>query len=74
MLRPLLRGSLAYAGFSVLPSFAAYHVPYISHEARQQVLMDYEQWLTRLDTLAPLSFPRMGDFDQRLYPKCALSQ
>lgn len=69
MLRPIMRGSLAYAGFDVLPPFSAYHVPYISHEGRQQILRDYQQRLLHLDTLEPLQFPRMGDFDERLYPK-----
>jgi NAD(P)H dehydrogenase (quinone) len=69
MLRPIMRGSLAYAGFDVLPPFAAYHVPYISHEGRQQILLDYEQRLLNLDALEVLSFPSMGDFDERLYPK-----
>ncbi|NLX16357.1 MAG: NAD(P)H-dependent oxidoreductase [Ramlibacter sp.] len=68
MLRPLLRGTLAYAGFDVLPPFAAYHVPYISHEARCAILDDYRDYLGRLDTLEPLSFPRMSDFDERLHP------
>lgn len=69
MLRPLLRGVLGYAGFSVLPPFAAYHVPYLSHEGRQQILVDYQQRLQHLDDLEPLRFPSMGDFDERLYPK-----
>lgn len=69
MLRPLLRGVLGYAGFSVLPPFAAYHVPYLSHEGRQQILVDYQQRLQHLDDLEPLRFPCMGDFDERLYPK-----
>ncbi len=69
MLRPLMRGSLAYAGFDVLPPFTAYHVPYISHDARQQILLDYEKRLLNLDNQEALSFPNMGDFDERLYPK-----
>ncbi|HXE36986.1 MAG TPA: NAD(P)H-dependent oxidoreductase [Azonexus sp.] len=69
MLRPLLRGALGYAGFSVLPPFAAYHVPYLSHEGRQQILVDYQQRLLTLDALEPRRFPSMGDFDERLYPK-----
>ena len=69
MLRPIMRGSLAYAGFDVLPPFAAYHVPYISHDGRQQILLDYQQHLLHLDAKEPLQFPRMGDFDERLYPK-----
>ena len=69
MLRPILRGSLAYAGFTVLPPFAAYHVPYITHEARQQILYAYAQRLNHLDDLPPLQFPSLDDFDERLYPK-----
>eukprot|EP01030_Chromulinospumella_sphaerica_P012505 gene12505-12294_t len=38
MLRPVLRGSLGYAGFDVLEPFAAYHVPYITQEARVEML------------------------------------
>ena len=69
MLRPILRGSLAYCGFTVLPPYVAYHVPYVSDEERQTILLDYEQRLLSLDQLAPLSFPRMNDFDEKLYPK-----
>ena len=69
MLRPILRGSLAYCGFTVLPPYVAYHVPYVSDEERQTILLDYEQRLLSLDQLAPLSFPRMDDFDEKLYPK-----
>jgi NAD(P)H dehydrogenase (quinone) len=68
MLRPLLRGSLGYAGFTVLPPFAAYHVPYISDAARQQILADYRHRLLHLDTDEALRFPRMADFDDRLNP------
>lgn len=69
MLRPIMRGSLAYAGFEVLPPFAVYHVPYISQAGRQQILVDYQQRLQNLGGLEPLRFPSMGDFDERLYPR-----
>ncbi|TYC51416.1 flavodoxin family protein [Zoogloea oleivorans] len=69
MLRPILRGSLAYAGFTVLPPFAAYHVPYVTQESRQQILVEYAGRLNRLDDLTSLSFPSLDDFDDRLYPK-----
>ena len=68
MLRPVLRGTLAYCGFEVLPPFVGYHVPYISDEARQEILRDYRARLGRLDTLEPLCFPSMDDFDDKLYP------
>ena len=69
LLRPIMRGSLAYCGFTGLPPFVGYHVPYISPEARQEILDDYRDRLLNLDQLTPLSFPRIEDFDARLYPK-----
>lgn len=68
MLRHLLRGTLAYTGFQVLPPFVGYHVPYITDEARRQILDDYQHHLSQLDSLAPLEFPSMKQFDAGLYP------
>jgi NAD(P)H dehydrogenase (quinone) len=69
MLRPLLRGTLAYVGLEVLPPFIGYHVPYIKPEAREQVLLDYKSYLANLDELTPLRYPHMDEFDGKLYPK-----
>lgn len=69
MLRPLLRGTLYYVGMEVLPPFAAYHVPYITDVARAQILDDYRARLRSLDTLEPMSFPRLDAFDDKLYPR-----
>ncbi|NQV84924.1 MAG: NAD(P)H-dependent oxidoreductase [Rhodospirillales bacterium] len=66
MLRPLLRGTLYYTGMSVLPPFVAWHVPYISDEARQGHLKAYEQRLGQLNDLAPLTFPSLDEFDDNL--------
>ncbi|QEY62049.1 NAD(P)H-dependent oxidoreductase [Metapseudomonas lalkuanensis] len=68
MLRPLLRGTLAYVGLDVLPPFVAWHVPYISNDARQDFLRDYQARLLGLDQDVPLAFPRLDQFDDRLYP------
>ncbi|MFJ7794179.1 NAD(P)H-dependent oxidoreductase [Pseudomonas sp. NPDC096950] len=68
MLRPLLRGTLAYVGLDVLPPFVAWHVPYISAEARGQFLLDYQQRLENLHQDSPLVFPRLAQFDEALYP------
>jgi NAD(P)H dehydrogenase (quinone) len=48
MLRPILRGTLAYVGFDVLEPFVAWHVPYISDEARKEFLRSYQQRLQQL--------------------------
>lgn len=68
MLRPLLRGTLSYAGLQVLPPFVAWHVPYIGDEARRGILADYCERLGQLDGLLPLSMPSLADFDARLNP------
>ncbi|RMH82688.1 flavodoxin family protein [Pseudomonas sp. AOB-7] len=68
MLRPLLRGTLAYVGMDVLKPFVAWHVPYISHEAREDFLRAYQQRLQGLEREQPLAFPRLEQFDERLYP------
>jgi NAD(P)H dehydrogenase (quinone) len=69
MLRPILRGTLYYMGMQMLPPFCAYHVPYISYEARTAILVDWRRWLLTLDEAVPLTFPCLDDFDDRLYPK-----
>lgn len=68
MLRPLLRGTLAYVGCQVLEPFVAWHVPYISQDAREGFLAQYRQRLERIDEEQPLVFPRLEQFDDALYP------
>lgn len=68
MLKPVLQGTLAYTGMTVLPPFVAWHVPYISPEARTAMLQDYRQHLVRLDEATPLVFPSLDDFDSQLRP------
>lgn len=69
MLRPILRGTLAYVGFEVLEPFVAWHVPYISAEARQDFLHRYQQRLEGLADDQPLVFPKIEQFDEALYPR-----
>jgi NAD(P)H dehydrogenase (quinone) len=69
MLRPLLRGTLHYVGLEVLPPFVAWHVPYISQEARLAFLEKYRETLKDIQHTAPLEFPRMADFDEALGPR-----
>lgn len=68
MLRPLLRGTLAYVGLKVLPPFVAWHVPYISQEAREEFLSSYDTRLQQLSDDVPLQFPQLAQFDDKLYP------
>ena len=69
MLRPLLRGTLAYTGMTVLPPFVAWHVPYVDDATRAQYLDDYEDRLRNLDSLTPLAFPSLDDFDDTMRRK-----
>ncbi|UVJ45776.1 NAD(P)H-dependent oxidoreductase [Pseudomonas sp. LS1212] len=68
MLRPILRGTLAYVGLDVLPPFVAWHVPYISAEAREEFLGQYRQRLESIEQDSPIDFPRLSQFDEALYP------
>ncbi|MEC5406534.1 NAD(P)H-dependent oxidoreductase [Paraburkholderia sp. MPAMCS5] len=68
MLRHLLQGTLAYAGLEVLEPFIAWHVPYIQHEARVEILDKWRDRIRSLEGEIPLSFPSLDDFDERLYP------
>jgi NAD(P)H dehydrogenase (quinone) len=69
MLRPLLRGTFYYVGCDVLPPFFAWHVPYITAEARQEYLEQYRARLASIETDAPLRFPSLEQFDDRMMPK-----
>ncbi|MFJ7281719.1 NAD(P)H-dependent oxidoreductase [Pseudomonas sp. NPDC099000] len=71
MLKPILRGTLAYTGMAVLPTFVAYHVPYISLEARANLLEQYRQHLRSLDTLQTVTFVSLNEFDEKLHPVSA---
>ncbi|HBP5446116.1 NAD(P)H-dependent oxidoreductase [Pseudomonas aeruginosa] len=68
MLRPILRGTLAYVGMQVLEPFVAWHVPYISEEARDNFLRAYRARLENLEQDVPLRFPRLEQFDALLQP------
>lgn len=69
MLKPLLQGTLAYTGMTVLPPFAAWHVPYVDDATRAGYLETYTERLGALDSLTPLTFPSLDDFDDAMRPK-----
>lgn len=68
MIRHILRGTLAYVGFEVLPPFLGWHVPYISHEDRIEILHEYDIQLRNLDKITPLEFPKISQFDKYFRP------
>ncbi|MEQ8506622.1 MAG: NAD(P)H-dependent oxidoreductase [Rhodospirillales bacterium] len=69
MLKPLLQGTLAYTGMTVLPPFVAWHVPYVDDATRQGYLDDYAERLRGIDNDTPLTFPSLNDFDDTMQPK-----
>ncbi len=68
ILKPVLQGSLGYAGMTVLPPFVGYHVPYLSNEQRQAIMQNYRDYLTSLDDLTPLPMPDLSQFDAQMKP------
>jgi NAD(P)H dehydrogenase (quinone) len=68
MLKPLLQGSLGYAGFDVLDPFFGYHVPYLDHASRVQILDDWEKVLEDLDSRKTLPMPSLENYDDFLFP------
>lgn len=71
ILKPVLQGTFGYIGMAVLPPFVGYHVPYISPEARAQILADYREYLRGLDSRTPLTMPSLNDFDAQMKPLSA---
>ncbi len=63
-----MRGTLGYTGMEVLDPFLAWHVPYISQEAREEMMQDYATSLRALDGRGSLKFPSLDAFDERLNP------
>jgi NAD(P)H dehydrogenase (quinone) len=68
MFRHLARGTLGYVGYTVLEPFWAFHVPYITDEARRLELTRLRKHLARLDTLASLSVPDLDEYDRECRP------
>ncbi|MCL6607204.1 MAG: NAD(P)H-dependent oxidoreductase [Geminicoccaceae bacterium] len=68
VLRHLLQGTLGYVGFTVLPPFVAWHVPYVDPTIREGYLDELERYLKRLDALEPLPMPSLDAFDREMRP------
>lgn len=68
MLRPLLRGTLAYVGFQVIEPFFGFHIPYLSAAERDAVMRDFEAAVDGVEMRPSLAFPSLADFDEELHP------
>lgn len=71
MLRHLLQGSLGYVGMTVLEPFVAYHVPYVSAEARVAELARWRQALGALERRQAMAMPALAGFDEQFRPRTA---
>lgn len=70
VLWPLHGGVLALCGFTVLPPFAGWAVPWIGDAGRAGVLEAWRSRLAGIDSDRPLPFHRLDDFaDHRLRPE-----
>lgn len=68
LLSHLLRGTLAYTGLQVLSPFIAWHVPYISHNARCEILKKFKKRLASIGSDTPLEFQSLNNFDENMRP------
>lgn len=68
ILKPVLQGTLAYTGLSVLPPFTGYHIPYLSPEKRAEILADFRARLATLDSVEPLAMPVLANYDREMKP------
>lgn len=66
-------GTLAYAGFEVLPPYTAWSIHYATGEQRQRYLDAYAERMTQLEHTAPMFFHPLADFGPgwRLKPELA---
>lgn len=55
-------GTLAYAGFEVLPPFTAWSIHYTTDEQRKKYLDDYARRLEQIGSAEPLFFHPVADF------------
>ncbi len=64
ILFPIHHGILYFTGFSVLPPFLVHSPARIPDDARQAYLAQFRHYLETLDTLKPLDYPRLSDYDE----------
>lgn len=68
MLRHVMQGTLGYVGYEVYEPFVAFHVPYVTDEARRELLISLDEQITALNRRRLLEMPRLGGFDEQFRP------
>lgn len=69
MLRHVMQGTLGYVGYEVYEPFVAFHVPYVTDDARRELLTSLDEQITSLDQRKLFQMPRLGDFDEQFRPR-----
>lgn len=69
MMRHFLQGTLGYVGLAVHWPFIAYHVPYVEDAAREKMLEELRQYVSRLDAQPLMDMPGLARFDETFRPK-----
>jgi len=69
MMKHFFQGTLGYIGVDVIAPFIAWHVPYISDDARTQMLEDLAEYIRTLDDQPLLEMPDISNFNERFEPK-----
>ena len=68
MLRHVIQGTLGYVGYEVYEPFVAFHVPYVTDEARPELPTSFDAQITALHRRTLLEMPRLGEFDEQFRP------
>jgi NAD(P)H dehydrogenase (quinone) len=71
MLRHVMQGTLGYVGYSVHEPFIAYHVPYITDEARGGILRSLGEQMAVIDDRPKIALPSLDGFDEHFMPLSA---
>ena len=66
MMRHFFQGTLGYVGLAVHAPFVGWHVPYVSDDARQQLLTELRHYVRDLALQPILPLPSLADFDPTL--------
>ena len=69
MMKHFFQGILGYVGLTVHEPFVAWHVPYVSDEARKGMLADLGDYVRNLESQPVIEMPDLDDFDDRFCPK-----
>ncbi|MBS2007666.1 MAG: NAD(P)H-dependent oxidoreductase [Cyanobacteria bacterium SZAS TMP-1] len=74
ILYPINHGMLRFVGFDVLPSFISWSPAHRSAEDRAAELERYKETLSQIDSLVPIKYPALTDFDEHFKLKVQVTK